>query len=390
LRARTNTPTRRGPGSAAAVPAAVVLACLSVGAGIASAAGGGISPGQPPELSDAVCIETCGGMHKATTDSTVQLTGRHLSGVSKVLFKARGGGKLKVKPSSAQRRSVTATVPAGASSGKPKVTDPYDNKATSPTSIKIVPQRNIPDTGAFKVKELSAKPRTAYYDGKKKPKVHYLFTNTEPTDVRIDVIDRKTDEVVDSITKTDQAPNTEHAAHWNGRVDGSKRSASSGEYKFRVGPASGKLASSDSAGFKFRPYKFPVRGPHEYWDGVGAPRAGHTHEGQDVGASCGTKLQAARGGRVQYRAYQSAAGNYLVIDGKRTRHDYVYMHLKKPSPLHKGQKVKTGQKIGVVGSTGDATGCHLHFEEWSAPGWYEGGHFMKAVTRHLKKWDSWS
>jgi murein DD-endopeptidase MepM/ murein hydrolase activator NlpD len=44
----------------------------------------------------------------------------------------------------------------------------------------------------------------------------------------------------------------------------------------------------------------------------------------------------------------------------------------------------------VVGATGDATGCHLHFEEWSSPGWYEGGSFMKAVTRHLKKWDSWS
>ncbi|MGE5283165.1 MAG: M23 family metallopeptidase [Chloroflexota bacterium] len=374
----------------AAVPAAIALACLSVGAGIASAAGGGVSPGDPPELSDAVCIETCGGTHKATTDSTVQLTGRHLSGVSTVLFKAKDGGKLKVKPSSAESRTVTANVPAGASTGKPKVTDPYDNKATSPASIKIVPPGDIPDTGAFKLKEISAKPRTAYYDGKKKPKVQYMFTDTAPTDVRIDVIDRKTDEVVDSITKVAQEPNVDHSASWNGKVDGSKRSASSGEYKFRVGPVSGKLASSDTAGFQFRPYKFPVRGPHSYGDGVGAPRAGHTHEGQDVMAACGTTLQAARGGRVQYRAYQSAAGNYLVIDGKGTGHDYVYMHLKKPSPLHQGEKVKTGEDIGVVGSTGDATACHLHFEEWSAPGWYEGGHFMKAVTRHLEKWDSWS
>ncbi len=358
---------------------------------MASGDGGGIAAPDPPELTGAVCVETCGGMHKATTDSKVQLTGRHLSGVAKVLFKSQDGGKLKVKPSAAKRRSVTATVPRGAVTGRPKVTDPYDNKATSPTSIKVVPPGEIPDIGAFKLKDLTAKPHKAYYYGKKKPEVRYLFTNMGPTDIRIDVVNRRTDEVVDSITKHSQEPNTEHKAGWSGRVGGSKRAITKGDYKFRVGPATGgKLESSGDASFRYLPFKFPVRGPHQYWDGVGAPRAGHTHQGQDVGAACGTSLQAARGGRVQYRAYQSAAGNYVVIDGKHTKHDYVYMHLKKPSPLHKGEKVRTGEKIGSVGSTGDATGCHLHFEEWSAPGWYEGGSFMKAVTRHLKKWDSWS
>jgi len=364
--------------------------CLSIGAGLATAAGGGISAGSPPELTDAVCVATCGGMHKATTDSKVQLSGRHLSAVSKVLFKAEEGGRLKVKPSSTKRRSVTAKVPRGAATGRPKVVDPYDNRATSPTSIKVVSPDQIPDTGAFKLKDLTAKPRKAYYYGKKRPKVKYLFTNTEPTDVRIDVVNRKTDEVVASITKHSQDPNTEHKASWNGQIDGTKRSVAKGAFKFRVGPVSGGLESSDSAGFKYLPFKFPVRGPHSYGDGVGAPRAGHTHQGQDVMADCGTPLQAARGGRVQYRAYDSGAGNYVVIDGKSTGHDYVYMHLKKPSPLNKGEKVKTGERVGAVGTTGSSTACHLHFEEWSSPGWYEGGNFMDAVTRHLKKWDSWS
>jgi murein DD-endopeptidase MepM/ murein hydrolase activator NlpD len=369
----------------------VAFACLSVGAGLASASGGGITASDPPELTDAVCVSTCGGVHKATTDSTVQLTGRHLSAVRKVLFNSQDGGMLEVTPTSTRSRSVNAAVPPGAATGRPKVIDAYDNTATSPTSIQVVPPDQIPDAGAFQLRELSVKPRKAYYDGEKKPKVKYMFTSTETTDIRIDVIDRSTSEVVDSITKRAQEPNVEHTARWNGRAAGSKRSVEKGHYKFRVGPASGgKLESSDTAGFKYYPFKFPIRGPHTYGDGVGAPRVGHTHQGQDVMASCGTPLQAARGGRVQHRAYDSGAGNYIVIDGKGTRHDYVYMHMKKPSPLSEGEKVKTGEKVGVVGSTGSSTACHLHFEEWSAPGWYEGGSFMEAVTRHLKKWDSWS
>ena len=368
----------------------MAVACLSIGAGIASAAGGGIAPSSPPELTDAVCVDTCGGMHKATTDSTVQLSGRHLSDVRRVMFKASDGGKIKVRPTSVRRRSVSAKVPDGAATGRPKVVDSYANRATSPTRIRIVPPDQIPDSGAFSLKEISAKPHKAYYYGKKKPRVKYLFTNTEPTDIRIDVVDRKTDEVVSSFTRPAQEPNTQHTARWSGRVSGSKRAVAKGSYKFRVGPESGTLETANTARFRYYPFKFPVRGPHTYGDGVGAPRAGHTHQGQDVLADCGTPLQAARGGRVQYKAYQSAAGNYIVIDGKGTRHDYVYMHLKKPSPLGKGDRVKTGQKIGAVGSTGDATACHLHFEEWSGPGWYEGGTFLRSVTKHLKKWDSWS
>jgi murein DD-endopeptidase MepM/ murein hydrolase activator NlpD len=151
------------------------------------------------------------------------------------------------------------------------------------------------------------------------------------------------------------------------------------------------MDSNSEAKFAYHRFEFPVRGPHTYGDGVGAPRVGHVHQGQDVLASCGTKLVAARGGRVQWKAYQAGgAGNYIVIDGKGTNHDWMYAHLKRPSPLRKGQRVKTGQRIGVVGATGDATGCHLHIEEWSGPGWYEGGHFLRSITKHLKQWNRWS
>ena len=102
--------------------------------------------------------------------------------------------------------------------------------------------------------------------------------------------------------------------------------------------------------FSLYPYKFPVRSRHVYGDGYGAPRNGHVHQGQDILAPCGKRLVAARGGRVQYRGYQaSGAGYYLVVDGKATGHDYVYMHLRRGGRPRQGQRVRTGQRIGTVG-----------------------------------------
>ena len=138
-------------------------------------------------------------------------------------------------------------------------------------------------------------------------------------------------------------------------------------------------------------WTFPVRGPHTYGDGIGADRGDHRHQGQDILAACGTKLVAARGGRVKYNAYQAGgAGNYLVIDGAETGYDFVYMHMVRRSPAEKGSTVRTGQEIGRVGTTGSSSACHLHFEVWTAPGWYSGGHFFKGVTSLMKLWDEFS
>jgi murein DD-endopeptidase MepM/ murein hydrolase activator NlpD len=121
----------------------------------------------------------------------------------------------------------------------------------------------------------------------------------------------------------------------------------------------------------------------------GAGRVGHTHQGQDTFAKCGTRLVAARGGRVKYSGYERNAGYYIVIDGSMTGIDYAYMHLAEHSPFRTGDRVYTGQRIGSVGDTGDAVGCHLHFELWSAPGWYSGGHPFDPLPS-LRAWDSWS
>jgi murein DD-endopeptidase MepM/ murein hydrolase activator NlpD len=128
---------------------------------------------------------------------------------------------------------------------------------------------------------------------------------------------------------------------------------------------------------------FPIRGKHSYGDGLGAGRG---HEGQDLLAKCGKPVVAAEPGRVQRNKFHSAAGNYVVIDGKGKIEDMAYMHLKHRSPLSVGEKVAAGDVIGRVGDTGDATACHLHFEIWSNPGWYEGGSPVDPAPS-LHRWD---
>ena len=67
----------------------------------------------------------------------------------------------------------------------------------------------------------------------------------------------------------------------------------------------------------------------------------------------------------------------------------MYAHLRQPAMVNKGQRVTTGQQVGVVGHTGDATGCHLHFELWTGPGWYDGGKPFDPLPS-LQAWDGWS
>ncbi len=133
------------------------------------------------------------------------------------------------------------------------------------------------------------------------------------------------------------------------------------------------------------PGVFPVQGPHTYGDGFGAPRSGHTHQGQDILAACGTPLVSVMNATVQYAGWQSAAGNYIVLDNNGTADDFVYMHLATPAYVATNAPVAAGQQIGVVGQTGDATGCHLHFEYWLGD-WFGGGQPIDPLP-YLLAWD---
>lgn len=137
---------------------------------------------------------------------------------------------------------------------------------------------------------------------------------------------------------------------------------------------------------------FPIPGPHDYGGAsarFGAGRSGHTHQGQDVFAACGEPLLSAHAGNVKARGYQgSGAGHYLVVTGVDGI-DYVYMHLLKASWAAQGAWVHAGSQIGKVGESGNASGCHLHFELWTAPGWYSGG-VPQDPLPSLLHWDSYS
>lgn len=84
------------------------------------------------------------------------------------------------------------------------------------------------------------------------------------------------------------------------------------------------------------------------------------HTGTDIGASYGAAVVAANAGTVTLAGWNSGYGNCIIIDhggGRAT----LYAHLSAYS-VSKGQKVSRGQRIGSVGSTGNSTGPHLHFE----------------------------
>lgn len=184
-----------------------------------------------------------------------------------------------------------------------------------------------------------------------------------------------------------------HDVPWNGTT--AAGAASDGIYQLKLGKSNtaGASASGQTQPFSLHLHAFPVPGPHNFGGAdarFGAPRSGHTHQGQDIPAACGQKEVVDESGDVKVNAYQaSGAGYYVVIHGRVTGTDSVYMHLQQPSWAPAGTAVYAGQQIGRVGATGDAEGCHLHFERWTAPGWFSGGAPYDPLPE-LLYWDSYS
>lgn len=135
--------------------------------------------------------------------------------------------------------------------------------------------------------------------------------------------------------------------------DGAYIVTGEGQFHFPIALAGGS-GFNLSSGFGGRTN--PTKGGYQF------------HKGIDIAVPEGTSILAAEAGTIIICRYSSSAGNYIVIDhgnGLVTK----YMHMVGFNPKVKAEfnakgscRVERGQEIGYVGTTGDSTGNHLHFQ----------------------------
>jgi len=107
--------------------------------------------------------------------------------------------------------------------------------------------------------------------------------------------------------------------------------------------------------------RWPVPGPIN--SDFGARRASwrhRVHTGIDIGAARGTPVRSPAAGTVAFAGWRSGYGKTIIIDHGDQVHS-LYGHLSKLS-AKQGQTVQRGTPLGLTGSTGHASGPHLHYE----------------------------
>jgi len=349
----------------------------------------------PATITAVSCISACAGAATAQSGSLLRIRGTAMSAVRKIVFLGAGGNRdnliadtLKWRPT-----SVDVIVPARAASGRLRAVN-GDGQRSTPSRATVSITSAPVSTGPLDVQVVGRR----VFLGSQRPAQLNLMAR-EPMSVSVALVRIADGAAVMSWPVAAPVPGVVQTVTWDGRLAGIAQPP--GRYEFRVFGAGVAAQAAQAAqapaalatvGFELVDHKFPVQGKHNFGQAearFGAGRSGHVHQGQDVLAACGTPLVAARGGVIKLNQHHERAGNYLVIDGDGIDIDYVYMHLREPSPLQKGARVLTGQAIGNVGRTGSATACHLHFELWSAPGWYTGGTALDPLPV-LQLWDAYS
>lgn len=363
--------------------------------------GGGLFVPDVPRIDDVICLTGCTRLRSGSPGGTIEISGRALDSVEAVSLKATRG-RTKVRPDSIESGRILATIPAEAVTGKIRVIGAGGSKSDpSAATLTIGPAPRA--QGKVRVADASSSPAKAFQYGSEKPTLRFIVAGSQATTtLRVDVIDAR-GTAVQSFFLEDVPTGSPQRTAWSGKIRGGGQ-APDGAYRFVIRNADGtdaKLSralkkrrarasarTTDPFGFRLYRYIFPLTGPHQFWGGIGNGRG---HQGIDIGARCGTPIRAARAGTVYWNDYQAGgAGNYLVINTRGNGgKSQVYMHMVAPSRFKAGARIKTGQVIGRVGLTGRTSGCHLHFEQWSGPGWYQGGTYMDPLAA-LKRWDRYS
>lgn len=114
---------------------------------------------------------------------------------------------------------------------------------------------------------------------------------------------------------------------------------------------------SSTTGIMLSKFGFPVR--NKVISRFG-PRSGRMHYGLDVKSTTGDTIYAAFDGQILKSGYERGFGNLIVIQHEKDIKTY-YGHLSKYL-IRSGNFIKKGEPLGLAGSTGRATGTHLHFE----------------------------
>ena len=352
---------------------------LSAAAPASAANAGGAFASVSATIAAVACIANCASVDAAQPGSVLRVSGKRMADVKRIVFLgARGGADdVAVKISRQRRTSVDVTVPERALSG-PLLALNGDGAQSPASTATVAIERAAAAKGPLDVRVVG---RRVFYAAVRPARIDLLAR--QPLSATVALVRLTDGALVASWPLGPLEPGVVRTVTWDGSVAGVAQPA--GRYEFRVFSDAGGVQAAQAGAppaplatgsFDLLDHTFPVRGRHTYGDGIaafGAQRDGHIHQGQDIFADCGTPLVAARGGVVKLNQHEERAGYYLVIDGAGTDVDDVYMHMRHASPLKKDDPVMTGQLIGEVGDTGDADGCHLHFEMWGAPGWYTGG-----------------
>jgi len=359
----------------------IVIALSSAGPAFGAPGTGGAAAPRDPEITGVRCVTTasaaCASPGMLVRGGQLRVVGRRLDASLKLVFRGSRGARDDVSARASHVRSghFDATVPKRARSGPIDVLSAIGTTTRAPGSVRI---------GAPAVVDLGAIARTYFFGGSRQPEL--AVTLAAPATVAVEAV-REPGAVV--VARWDVAtPAGVSVVRWDAMTP--QGPAPSGTYRLRLAPQVGAAAAGTAGSdvFAIADHIFPIRGRHDYGrsdtNNYGGERG---HKGQDLFAACGTRLAAARAGIVKFAATDERAGNYVVIEGAGSGLDYVYMHMRAPALVQKGEQVFTGQKLGEVGDSGNADGCHLHFELWQAPGWFTGGSAIDPLPQ-LRAWDA--